>query len=211
MALTNTPWGFKPLYPSEARRVSLVMPITNNYGTALYINDPVVAVTAGTIERGATNAAWCGVILGLYKKLGGTSTYRAEAMEPVLYMAASPGATYDYAALVAIDPNIYFVAQEDGDTSSLIITDNFGNCDAIFTETASTVTGISAAEIDSSSADNTATRPIKLILPWVAYYDPIAGAYNAPSAAGAAGNYCKWICKINNHQFGPGSLAVGLA
>ncbi len=211
MANTNSPWGFKPLYMTEARKTALILPITNNYGTALYVYDPVVAVTAGTIERGATNAAWCGVILGIYKKVGPTSTYRPENMEPVQYMGATPGATYDYAALVAIDTDILLVAQEDGDTSSLQIADNFGNCDAIFTETASTTTGISAAEIDSDSADNTATRPIKLILPWTAYYDTVANAYNAISTTGAAGNYCKWICKINNHQFGPGSLAVGLA
>lgn len=211
MALTNSPWGFKPLYMTEARKTALILPITNNYGTALYKFDPVVAVTAGTIERGATNAEWCGVILGLYKKLGPTSTYRPENMEPVNYIGATPGATYDYAALVAVDPDIFLVAQEDGDTASLQIADNFGNCDAIFTETASTTTGISAAEIDSSSADNTATRPIKLILPWTAYYDAIANAYNTVSTTGAALNYCKWICKINNHQFGPGSLAVGLA
>jgi len=211
MANTDTPWGFKPLFMTEARKTALILPITNNYNVALYVGDPVVGVTAGTIERGATNAVWCGIVLGLYKKLGPTSTYRPEHLEPIQYYAASPGATYDYAALVAVDPNIFLVAQEDGAVASLQITDNFGNCDAIFTQSGNITTGVSGAEIDSDSADNTGTRPLKLILPWTNYYDPIANAYNAISASGAAGNKCKWICKINNHQFAIGQVSVGLA
>ncbi len=209
MALTNKPYGLEPLFMTEARKTALYLPITNNYGTALYIQDPVVAVTAGTIERGATNAAWCGVILGLYRQETPTSL-RTERLLPVQYMAASPGATYNYFALVAVDPDLFFMMQEDGDTSSLIITDNFGNCD-IVSGTGNTTTGISGAMIDSSSADNTATRPIKLIFPAVNVYDLGAGAYKTASAAGAAGNYCDWIVKINNHQFGPGAVSVGLA
>ena len=211
MSNTNTPWGFKPLFMTEARKTCLILPITNNYGTALYVYDPVIAVTAGTIERGGTTGTWCGIILGLYKKLGPTSTYRPEHLEPVQYMGATPGATYDYAALVAVDPNIFLTAQEDGVTSSLQITDNFGNCDVTFGAGGNTTTGISGALIDSNTIDATATRPIKLILPWTNYYDPIANAYNAVSTTGTAGNYCKWICKINYHQFGQGSLALGLA
>ncbi len=210
MANTDLRRGVEPLFMTEARKTAMILPITNNYGTALYIQDPVVGVTAGTFERGSTNGAWCGVILELFRQETPTSL-RTERLLPVQYMAASPGATYNYFALVAVDPSLFFIMQEDSDTASLIITDNLGNCDAVFTHAGSTTTGISGCEIDSDSADNTATRPIKLIMPAVNVYDIDAKAYMAISAAGAAGNFAKWIVKINNHQFGPGSLSVGLA
>lgn len=209
MANTNLPIGIRPLYMHEACKTAMLLPITNNYGTALYQLDPVLAVTAGRIERGGTTGAWLGVILELFRQQTPNSL-RTERLVPVQYMTASPGATYEYFALVTMDPTLYFVMMEDGDTSSLQITDNWGACDAVF-GTANTTTGIGNCQIDSSSADNTATRPIQLIWPAVNEYDIDAGAYMTVSAAGAAGNYAKWIVRIFNSQLGSGSLAVALA
>jgi hypothetical protein len=200
----------KPLFLTEAQRTAMYFPITNNYGTALYTYDPVIAVTAGTIERAAASDTFCGTILGLYRSTT-ASQLRTEKLLPVQYMAASPGASYTYFALVAVDPDIFCIMQEDGDTSSLQIGDNFGNVDFIFTHAGNTTTGISGAEIDSNTADNTATRPLKLIYPAVNFYDVDAGAYMAVSSAGAAGNFGKWIVKPNYHQFGQGNLSLGLA
>ena len=209
MANTNIPIGIKPLYIAEAQKTAMILPITNNYGTALYHFDPAIGVTAGRIERGGTTGAWLGVILGLYRQETPKSL-RSERLFPVQYMGASPGATYEYFALVTMDPNLFFIMMEDGDTSSLMITDNWGACDVAF-GTANTTTGIGNCQIDSDSADNTATRPIQLIFPAVNHYDIDAGAYMAVSAAGAASNYGKWIVRIFNSQLGSGSLAVALA
>jgi hypothetical protein len=70
---------------------------------------------------------------------------------------------------------------------------------------------MSGALIDSSSADDTATRPLQLIWPAVNHFDVDAGAYMAVSAAGAAANYGKWIVRVFNSQLGSGSLAVAFA
>jgi hypothetical protein len=102
------------------------------------------------------------------------------------------------------------IMQEDGDTSSLQIGDNWGACDVTF-GTANTTTGISGCLIDSSSADNTATRPIQLIWPAVNIFDADQGTYMEVSSAGAASNYAKWIVRIFNSQLGSGSLALALA
>ena len=210
MANTNTPWGLKPLFLTEARKTALMFPITNNYGTALFIGDPALAVTAGTIERGSTTGAYLGSILGLYRQELPKS-YAADRLLPIVSLAATIGTTYNYFALVSVDPSILYTAQEDGLTSSLTLANNFGACDMSFGTSGSATTGISGATIDSNTIDATATRPLQLVFPWYNYYDIDAGAYNTPSAAGAALHYGKWIVRIFNHQFGPGSLAVAFA
>ena len=132
MAMTDMPWGLMPLFMTEARKTALIFPITNNYGTALYVQDPALAVTAGTIERGSTSGAYMGVVLGIYQQQL-PKTYRPERLVPVNYLSATIGTTYEYFALVAVDPDLYFTAQEDGVTSSLTLANNFGACDMIFT------------------------------------------------------------------------------
>jgi len=209
MANTNAPFGVKPLFMAEARKTAMLLPVTNDYGTALYHQDPVVGVTAGRIERGGTTGAWLGVILGLYKQETPKSL-RAERLFPVQYMGASPGTTYEYFALVTMDPTLFYIMQEDGVTSSLTEANNWGVCDASF-GTANNTTGISACMIDSNTIGSTATRPIQLIWPAVNEYDAVAGQWMTVSAAGAALNYAKWVVRIFNHQLGSGSLAVGLA
>lgn len=208
MALTDMPFGMKPLFMTEARKSAILFPITNNYGTALYTNDPALAVTAGTVERASTSGQLMGSILGLYKKVGST-VLSPFNLVPQLYMSATPGASDTWFALVAIDPTLIFAMQEDGDTASLIITDNFGAIDLIYTHGGSTTTGISKCELDSNTADATATRPMILLRPWYEHFDIDAGVYDTPSAAGAAGNRCRWLCRIANHQLS--QLAVSTA
>ena len=209
MAMTNMPWGLKPLFETEARKTALMYPITNNYGTAMYVNDPALAVTAGTIEHGSTTGQFLGSILGIYRQDLPQSN-RPDRLVAVNYMAATPGATYNYFALVAVDPMLFFVAQEDGAVSSLTFANNFGAIDWVV-GTGNTTTGISGGMLDSSTIDATTTRPLQLVYPWYNYFDIDAGVYNSPSAAGAAGWYGKWICRIFNHQFGPGGVATAFA
>ena len=206
MAMTDAPWGLKPLFMTEARKTAMLFPITNNYGTAIYVQDPALAVTAGTIERGSTTGAYLGVVLGIYQQQLPKS-YRPERLVPVLYLSASVGTTYEYFALVTMDPTLYFTAQEDGDTSSLQLSDNWGAIDMIWTQGGNTTT----AELDSNTADNTATRPLQLIRPWYEYYDIDAGVYNDPSSDGTAGWYGKWIVRIANQQLSTMTASVPFA
>jgi hypothetical protein len=201
-------WGLRPLYMSEARKTALLFPITNNYGTLLHVHDPALGVTAGTVERGATTGPFLGSILELFRT-DGASKLAAANLVPVQYMAASPGASYTYFALVACDPHMYFSMQEDGVTSSLAITDNFGACDVSWPTVGNTTTGISSCQIDSNTISNTATLAVQLLKPYTDWYDIDAGQYNI--AVATAANYGKWIVRIFNHQLGGGSLAVAFA
>ena len=211
MANTNLKYtGVQPLYMTEARKSAMLFPLTNNYGTDIFQLDPALAVTAGRIERGSTTGTWLGVVLGLYKQQT-PKTLRAERLTPVQYFAATPGTTYEYFALVTMDPTLFYIMQEDGLVASLQITDNWGAADVSFGSGGNTTTGMSGCLIDSDSADNTATRPIQLIFPAVNHLDAGTGTYMAVSSAGAAGNYGKWIVRIFNSQLGSGSLAVAFA
>jgi len=210
MALADLPFGLRPLFGAQARECALIFPITNNYGTALYINDPVLAVTAGTIEKAGVSAGCMGSILGLYKQDLPLSL-KVERLVPQLYMSATPGTANTWFALVAINPDLLFIMQEDGDTSSLILADTFALVDMIYTHGGSTVTGISKAEIDSNTMDATATRPLQLLKPYMEYYDLDSGAYGMVTSSATAGRRARWVVRIANHQFNNTSLSVGLA
>ncbi len=200
MANTDMPWGFKPMFMAEAQKTAMLFPLTNNYGTALFLNDPVVGVTTGSrIERAGTTGAILGVVLGLYKQ-GTPKTMAIERLTPVQYFSATPGTTYEYFALVAVDPNLFFIMQEDG---AMDVNASFANTDILWTHTGNTTTGISKCEIDSSEIAVTATLSVKLIRPLYEWYDIDAGAFNA------IGTNCKWVVKINAHQLA--SNIAGLA
>lgn len=204
---TNAPRGFEPLELGFKYRAHLYR-ITNNYGTALYLNDPVAFVTAGTIERATAGSSGVilGSIVGIFKQDGPTS-HRPENLIPIAaangmpYLAASVGATYDYWALVADEVDQVFLVQEDSDTTPLQIADNAGNCDHV-AGTGSTVTGLSGAMLDSSSAADTATLQWALMGP-APIWDMIAGQWNTIYDGATASLYTKWIVRCNMHQLAP--------
>ena len=204
MANSDTPWGFKPLFMQEAQDTAMLLPITINYATSLFIQDPVTGVTAGTIERAPVTGAilCCGVILGVYQQQSPYSLQFSK-MLPLQYYVAST-ATIQHFALVSLKPDMFYAMQEDGDTTPLTDAMTFSNCNIIFTHTGNTTTGISKCEIDSNTMAVTATLAVRLIRPWMEYYDIDAGAYNVTNSANS-----KWIVKINNYQFQANTLGLG--
>lgn len=199
MANADSPHGLIPL---DAVLRARYYRITNNYGTALFIFDPVVMVANGTIEKaaaGATNPI-AGVIIGIYKQMG-AKTGRPESLFPVQYFAASPGTTYDYWALVADHPDQTFVCQADDNGGSLTNTEVNANANLIFTHAGNTYSGVSGVEINGSSAGTDATYQLTL-LGLHNVYDPAAYGYNTYGA------YAKWRVQINLHQLRHGIAGV---
>jgi hypothetical protein len=202
-ANTNAPCGFAPLELGNMYRAHMYR-ITNDYGTDLFMNDPVAVVTAGTIERATAGSAGVilGTIVGLFMQDGPTS-HRPENLRPLpsdylFFDASGLGSTYDYWALVADDPDQIFYCQEDSDTTPLQITHIGANCDHV-AGTGSSVTGISGAMLDSSSANSGADLQWRLLNP--AYeYDLIAGQWNTVYDGATASVYTKWIVRCNMHQ-----------
>jgi len=123
-------------------------------------------------------------------------------MEPVKYLAASTtgdGTIAGY-ALIADSPAQLYLAQEDGDTSSLAAADIGNTVEAIGT-TGDTNTGLSLMEIDSSSKHTTSTLALKLIN---------IHPDDTLKAAAAAGGHARFIVKINSAYLGQGAANTGL-
>jgi hypothetical protein len=91
-------------------------------------------------------------------------------------------------ALVNTDPNVLFEIQEDSVGNSMPITDVGSNADVIV-GTGSSISGLSAMELDSTTAATTATLV-------VAIESLVQREDNA------IGNQAKWLCSFNVHQYG---------
>lgn len=198
MANTDSPCGLKPY--EEVLRARYYK-LTNNYGTDLFIFDPVVRVAGGTIERataGATNQI-LGSVLAIYKQYG-AKTDRAEQLFPVQYFSATPGTTYDYWALVADHPEQIYIAQVDND-DAFVSADRFTNASIIFTHSGNVYSGVSGMEIAGGSEATDITYQLTMIQP-APVYDTTGYTFNT------YGDFCKWICTIQLHQLRTGRAGV---
>lgn len=199
MANADKPNGFRPIRylngaPYNGAVTKYVFPAAD--GTATFIGDLVKLSGTGdattglrTIVQGVATDAAVGVLVGLEPDPTALDTpnYRRASTRRIAY--------------VADDPNLLFVAQEDGDTDPLEMVDAGLNVSPIV-GTGSTVTGASAMEIDSNTEATTATLVLKLI-------EPLQTPDNELVAAGQTGT--RWLVKINNHQLGSHTGTAGVA
>lgn len=98
-----------------------------------------------------------------------------------------PASTETY-VLVADDPNLKFIMQEDSVGGALAATNAGQNAD-IIVATPNTSTGRSQMEIDSSTADTTSTLVVHL-----------EGLYQTED--NEIGDNAIWLCSFNVHQYG---------
>jgi len=98
-----------------------------------------------------------------------------------------PASTETY-ALVADDPNVQFIIQEDSDGGALAVTDIGLNADIVVANANST-TGRSQVELDSSTAATTSTLVLN-----------IKSLYQTDD--NEVGDNAVWLCGFNVHQFG---------
>jgi hypothetical protein len=198
MAQTDSPCG---LMPYEEILRARYYKLTNNYGSDVFINDPVVRVAAGTIElatAGATNQI-LGSVIGLYKQYG-AKTDRPEQLFPIQYFQSAWDGTFDYWALVADHPDQIYLAQSDNN-DALVSADRFVNANIIFTHSGNVYSGISGAEINGSSEGTDITYQLTVIEP-APVYDPKTYTFNTYGA------FAKWICTIQLHQLRTGRAGV---
>ena len=163
--------------------------------TILAVGDLVkLAGTTGTGDyagiRGVTRAAANDAILG---PVVGFDISVTNLDVPQVRAATTQRAVY-----VADDPNAYYVAQEDGDTTPIAMASVGLNCDFIVAA-ASTITGASGMQIDSNTASTTTTLPLKLVA-------PLAVSDNEITASGQS--YTRWVVKPNKHQLQPATIGV---
>lgn len=130
------------------------MTIASGYGTSIFFGDPVKLVAAGTIEQAAAGNVIFGVFQGCSYKLSTGEIVWSR------YWPASTTAT-EIKAMVLADPNIAYSICDDGDSDFLTAAD-IGTAADIIVGTGSTVTGISAVALDTSSASGS-TAQLKII------------------------------------------------
>lgn len=190
MANSDTPFGLIPIGRNggayDGRVGRYYIPSTD--GTACAVGDAVKLAGSAdsrgvpTIARATAGDVPVGIIIGFEP----IST----ALDVPDYRAAS---TARY-ALVADDPDILFIAQEDSVGGALAATDVGLNVDLIF-GTPSATTGLSNVELDSSTATTTSTVDVQ-----------IRSLYDA--ADNVIGTNAKWVCGWNTHQYAKSRTGV---
>ena len=197
MANENRPMGLRPVGTiGQAGYVGKIeafnVPATDN--TAIGIGDPVTLTGAGglsagglpIVKRGTVGGVAAGVMVGVALNpadLGMTGGYRK----------ASTAMTI----LVDTDPNTIYEIQEDSVGNSIALANGTKNCSLIL-GTVDTVTGNSKTMADSNTAAADAALDLLLLR-------PAAKPDNTPAAS-----YCKWLVKLNLHQYASGVVRVGV-
>lgn len=204
MANANKPSGFTPVqylngapWNGQARLYS----IAANYGTALYIGDPVIS--SGTADAngvpgiaiGATTGALRGVIVGL-------GVYEGGQFDPTnldrIYRPASD--TRVWYAMVADDPNIVFEVQEESNGTQIAATEIGLNTISKSGTGNGFVSGWMIPSATGAAPAATATLQLRLL-----------GLARYPAGTNAFGAYAKHLVQINVHELAHGTGAAGVA
>lgn len=193
MANKDAPSGLTPVghldgSPYNGACRMFYVPSTDN--SAIYVGDPVksggTAGAAGTVVNGidvegmptaavaAAGNTLIGVCVGMLPKVSDLS---------VKYREAST----DRIILVATAPDLIFEIQEDSVGSNIAVTQVGNNFDMATYAAGSTLTGISAVELDSSDTTGTSTAQFRLVR-------------MASRPDNALGTNCKWHVVINEHE-----------
>lgn len=201
MANANRPSGFTPVqylngapWNGQAR----VYSIAANYGTALYIGDPVISSgTADTngvpgIAIGATTGALRGVIVGLGKYESGQ--FNPSNLDITYRPASDPAVWY---ALVADDPNIIFEVQEESNGTQLAATEVGLNTISKSGTGNGYISGWQLPSATGATPNTTATLQLRLL--------GLSRKVN-----NAFGAYAKWLVQINVHELAHGTGAAGV-
>ena len=130
--------------------------IAANYGTNIFQGDLVAQVTGGGIELHADGGTV--PIVGVVNGCMFTDPTTSEQVFSNHYPASTNAS--DIIAFVHDDPNTVFEIQAD---DTFPVADLFGNFDIVYTNSGSTTTGISGAELDVTTGATTTNLPLKAI------------------------------------------------
>jgi hypothetical protein len=194
MANANTPFGLRPVgtigsATYNGKVAKFYVPSTD--ATAIGIGDPV-ALAGGVYAdgtpigtRGSVGSKTVGIMVGVAPLYGGDLTviYRKESTS--MYI------------LVETDPQTIYMVQEDSVGACLTLA--LGTRDIpMVLGTVDTTTGNSKTMVDSSLVAANAALDCKLLR-------PVQSPDNVCPLA-----YCKWLVKLNLHQYGPGAALAGV-
>jgi hypothetical protein len=159
MATTAAPYGARPVGSLSANgsftgKVQAIK-IASGYDTAIFYGDFVKLVTAGTVEKDAGTATLTpvGIFMGC-KFTDPVSGHPTSAQQWTADTVAS-----DAIAYVMTDPGVIFEMQCSDSAAQAVLG---ANCEVDQTA-GSTSVGTSKNAVDASTADTTATLPVKVI------------------------------------------------
>jgi hypothetical protein len=192
MANANAPFGLKPVnldgttWSGQGRLIYIPSSQAGN----IFIGDPLVPLGTtdaygvpafGIATAGATNRI-AGSFLGQSNgPASGGNASSTMLQSATLY---HPAATAGY-GLLCDDPNVAYEIQEDSDGGAIAITTGGYANGNLASGSGSTVTGLSAWTLDSSTvATGNATYQVKVI-----------GLVRGPD--NAIGNYARWLVQLN--------------
>jgi len=130
--------------------------IAANYGTSIFQGDLVMQVTGGGVEIHADGGTV--PIVGVFNGCMYTDPTTSEQVFSNYYPASTNAS--DLIAFVHDDPNTVFEIQAD---DTFPVADLFGNFDIVYTNSGSTYTGISGAELDVTTGATATSLPLKAI------------------------------------------------
>jgi len=130
--------------------------IAANYGTSIFQGDLVMQVTGGGVEIHADGGTV--PIVGVFNGCMYTDPTTSEQIFSNYYPASTNAS--DIIAFIHDDPNTVFEIQAD---DTFPVADLFGNFDIVYTNSGSTYTGISGAELDVTTGATATSLPLKAI------------------------------------------------
>lgn len=130
--------------------------IAANYGTSIFQGDMVMQVTGGGVEIHADGGTV--PIVGVFNGCKYTDPTSGEQVFSNYYPASTNAS--DIIAFIHDDPNTVFEVQAD---DTFPVADLFGNFDIVYTNSGSTYTGISGAELDVTTGATATSLPLKAI------------------------------------------------
>ena len=203
MANVNTPSGLVPVSYMDGNKWSgqgTQCYIASNDSNAYAIGDPVTLVSGGadaagipgiTLATAGTGNVVLGVIVGYAGQTYGGAYVTPSQLDTAVIPASKTRAYYP---LVCTDPNVIYEIQEAYTTSGAVLTVTSVGKNANLK--AGTNNGyVSGWVMDNTGTATTSTLQLNILRV-------------SQRIDNSIGQYCKWLVRINNHQFNAGVAGV---
>lgn len=167
------------------------------YATALYIGDPV-DIISGSNDANGIPAVQIGTsgspIVGSFAGIVNGGPFQAAPITVTRDLAVyHPASTAQY-VLVADDPTLLFLIQDDASTQARIAAQWAGRNANFVSGSGNTTYGYSGYQLQASSVATTNTLDLKIMR-------PLTEIDNVISSTANTGGNAKWLVKMNNHRY----------
>lgn len=168
--------------------------VPSSYATALYIGDPV-DIKSGSND---TNGLPSVILAAVGSPILGVMVGIVDAGQPVIAVTRDlavyrPASTAQY-ILVADDPNLLHMVQDDASTQATAPNLWAGKNANLVSGTGSTTTGFSGWQMAASTVATTNTLDAKIVM-------PLQQADNTIGSTANTNMNAKWLVKFNNSRW----------